>query len=258
MEKSYKSPKLSIIVATYNAGKTLSKSLESIINQSFGDWECVIVDGLSKDDTISVVHKYVESDSRIRYISEPDNGIYDAFNKGWRMSIGEWIYYLGADDILIKSGFEDIFSRIGENTDIAYANVIYRSPMGLNHVKSSEKVKCIGWNLPCAHQGFVMKRTSIERNGGFDAGRYQICADYDLILRAYLNSSKIEYIDTDLAVFDTSGASGVVRIYKECFQIRRKNRSVSLIGNCLIYLQGVMIFGMRRVKYWLIAIYKRI
>lgn len=72
---------ISIIIATFNAAKTLRKALDSVLNQTYKDWECIIVDGASKDNTISIVKEYVQKDTRFRYISEPDKGIFDAYNK---------------------------------------------------------------------------------------------------------------------------------------------------------------------------------
>ncbi|HBV84011.1 MAG TPA: glycosyltransferase, partial [Lachnospiraceae bacterium] len=72
--------------------------MSSVLNQSFQGWECIIVDGASKDNTIEIMEEYCEKDARFRYVSEPDNGIYDAFNKGWRLAKGQWIQYLGSDD----------------------------------------------------------------------------------------------------------------------------------------------------------------
>ena len=81
-------PDVSIIIATFNAGKTLKVALTSVLNQTFQSWECVIVDGGSKDNTVEIIREYELKDNRFRHISEPDNGIYDAFNKGWRMAKG--------------------------------------------------------------------------------------------------------------------------------------------------------------------------
>ena len=80
------SPKISIIIATFNASNVLSKALDSILNQSFQDWECIVVDGASRDNTVEIIKAYQQKDSRFRYISEPDQGVYDAFNKGWKMA----------------------------------------------------------------------------------------------------------------------------------------------------------------------------
>ncbi len=70
------------------------RALDSVLNQSYQDWECIVVDGASKDNTIGIVKEYVSKDARFRYISEPDHGIYDAFNKGWKMAKGQWVMYL--------------------------------------------------------------------------------------------------------------------------------------------------------------------
>lgn len=117
--------KTSIIIATFNAAKTLNKALDSVLNQTYQNWECIIVDGASKDDTINIVKEYVQKDTRFRYISEPDKGIYDAFNKGWEMAKGDWIYYLGSDDILLPNGLESLIKGTDTNSyDIIYGNVI--------------------------------------------------------------------------------------------------------------------------------------
>ena len=102
---------VSIIIATYNSGKTLRRALDSVLNQSYQDWECIVVDGASKDNTIAIVKEYVKKDSRFRYISEPDHGIYDAFNKGWKMAKGEWVMYLGSDDEYTKDGIKALLEN---------------------------------------------------------------------------------------------------------------------------------------------------
>lgn len=251
-------PKLSIIIATYNVELILHKALNSIIKQRFNDWECIVIDGASKDNTISIVHKYMAIDSRIRYISEPDSGIYDAFNKGWRIATGEWIYYLGADDILLENGFEEIFAQDINEFDIIYANVIYQTPIGLNYVKSNQNINSINHNLQCSHQGFIMRRLCIKNNNGFNNKNYRLCADYDLILRSYLNHAKMKYLDINLAIFNVTGTSGIADMYKECFDIRKRNSSTTSINNVLIFTKGIIIFRLRQLKYKLInLIYKK-
>lgn len=79
---------VSIIIATYNSERTIKRALESVMNQTYQNWECLVIDGNSKDKTIEIVNNFVKFDSRFRYISESDNGIYDAFNKGWQKASG--------------------------------------------------------------------------------------------------------------------------------------------------------------------------
>ena len=81
-------PKITIVIATYNSEKTLAVAMESVLNQTFQDWECLVVDGASTDSTVSIVEEFIRVDKRFRLISEPDKGIYDAFNKGWRNAMG--------------------------------------------------------------------------------------------------------------------------------------------------------------------------
>ena len=121
-----KNPKVSIIIATFNAAKTLSIAMNSVMKQTFQDWECIIVDGASKDNTVEIVKSYVNRDSRFRYISEPDKGIYDAFNKGWKMAKGEWIYYLGADDEVLPNAFIELFKSDMSLFEVIYGDIIWR------------------------------------------------------------------------------------------------------------------------------------
>src|ERR1700722_16529958 len=89
---------LSIIIPTYNSQNTILTALQSIVKQSFDDFEIIIVDGLSNDDTVTIVKNF--QDDRIKIISELDNGIYDAMNKGIDRAKGDWLYFLGSDDRL--------------------------------------------------------------------------------------------------------------------------------------------------------------
>ena len=125
--------RISIIIATFNAVKTLSRALDSVLNQSFQDWECIIVDGASKDGTLEVIKEYAEKDSRIRYISEPDKGIYDAYNKGWKIALGQWVLYLGSDDELTFKGVEMLIDSSGD-ADIVYGNTLFRKA-GISQLK---------------------------------------------------------------------------------------------------------------------------
>ena len=104
-------PLVSVIIATYNAGKYLRRALDSVYSQSYTNVECIVVDGCSKDNTLDIVREYVCKN--IVYISEQDLGIYDALNKGVLIAKGEWIYVLGADDELLPDGLRSFF--LGEN-----------------------------------------------------------------------------------------------------------------------------------------------
>lgn len=208
--------KISIVIATYNASKTLRRALDSVLSQKFQDWECIVIDGASRDETVSIVEEFEKKDARIRHISEPDNGIYDAFNKGWRLACGVWVYYLGSDDFLTQDSFSNIAlldTLVDEGTYLS-GNVVYHSTIGRERI------------LKGSHQGVLMKRKMLEKLGGFDE-QYRILADKDLLLRANLLGFKKITIDSTLAHFSSGGASSniknIVALNMERYSIDKKN-----------------------------------
>lgn len=109
----------SIIIPTYNSSATLGQALNSIIEQSFKDFEILIMDGASSDKTVAIAQKI--NDPRISIYSEPDSGVYDAMNKGIARARGEWVYFLGSDDWLINNTVLDkINAHISPDIDIIY------------------------------------------------------------------------------------------------------------------------------------------
>ena len=191
---------ITIVIASYNSGATIRKALQSVRDQSFQDWECLVVDGASKDDTINIVQKFVDEDPRFRYISEPDKGIYDAFNKGWKNAKGEWVYYLGSDDTLTKDGMSLLAEEIDEHFAIISGDTNLMRTDGTSRVLPSGMPE-----LGC-HQGMVMQRTVMEEMGGFDMS-YKIIADYDLIVRTLNKGWDMKLVHVTVANFQVGGTS---------------------------------------------------
>lgn len=108
--------KISIIIATYNASKTLKTCLDSIVPQLCTEAELIIVDGASKDNTNDIIKSF--GDNVSVHISEPDKGIYDAWNKGVALSHGEWVMFIGADDILLSNAVSTYLNTIKNTADI--------------------------------------------------------------------------------------------------------------------------------------------
>lgn len=219
-------PNISIIIATYNSASNIQTCLLNIINQDYQDWECIIVDGNSSDDTISIVKSFITIDSRIRYISETDNGIYDAFNKGYKLAKGKWIYYLGSDDLIFENALSKLINKKAVNSDILYGNISIKFP---NHSFLLHKP----YN-PCKlrffmfsnHQSIIMKREIIDSMNGFDTN-YKVAADYDLLQRCYLSGYIFEYIPETIAQFSYSGISSKFEFKQELeiYYINKKNSS---------------------------------
>lgn len=197
--------KVSIIVATFNAGKTLRRALESVISQKNDNWECIIVDGMSSDDTLSIVKEFEEKDKRFRHISEKDKGIFDAFNKGYKLAHGEWIYYLGADDEVKKDAFDVDFKKYS-SADVIYGNIKIVFPNNVTKLVKPAQLQKIKYKMIANHQSVLMRKNVIERLGGFNI-EYKICADFDLTQRAYLSGCRFVYLDRCLGKFSYSGVS---------------------------------------------------
>ena len=230
--------KVSIIIATYNAVKTLHVALNSVQNQNFLDWECIIVDGASKDGTVEVVKYFSENDSRYRWVSEPDGGVYNAFNKGWRMAKGEWVYYLGADDELLPNTFKSIFEKQIEDCDVIYGNYLTNSQGKVEIIKSHSNPSFLRKNNT-SHQAVIMRRKVIEDLKGFDE-RYNLCADYDKLVRAYLKPYIFKYVDIDFAIFTIGGISSK-SLGTESWNIRRRNKTVNLFVNTWVLLKRLLV-----------------
>lgn len=193
-------PKISIIIATFNAAKTLRTALDSVSGLQMKDWECVIVDGASKDNTVEIIREYVDADSRFRYVSEPDKGIYDAFNKGWKMARGEWIYYLGSDDRLTPHGISDLLAHEYPDIDLLGGSVFLLWPNG-------RQKKQLSRGYRGCHQAYLTRRTTIQQAGGFDMS-YKIIADFEMLTRlAVSKNPKVANYDIPIAYFFVGGES---------------------------------------------------
>lgn len=209
---------ISIIIACYNSEGTIRKCLESVVAQVYNNWECLIIDGASKDKTIEIVKEYANRDNRIRYVSEPDNGIYDAFNKGWKMAKGEWIYYLGSDDQIEPNGLVDLLSQAKQPQayDVIYGNIKYLKDDGHIDIHKHHSHNQLPWKTFACHQALIMRRTIIDRLGGFDE-KIKIIADKDLIIRSYFLNPSCKYKETEALVALYKGGGASYNLY-ECFK----------------------------------------
>jgi glycosyltransferase len=204
--------KVSIITAVLNNRDTIEDSIRSVLSQKYEDIEYIVVDGASSDGTVEIIQKY--QDKIAKFVSEPDNGIYHALNKGLKMATGDIVGFLHADDVYAHGMVIDwVVSRIMNcNTDSCYGDLQYV------HKKDSNKVfrhwrSCYytdglfkkGWMPP--HPTFFVKREIYDEHGHFNTD-FKIAADYELMLR-FLERNKISthYIPEVLVKMRTGGKS---------------------------------------------------
>jgi glycosyltransferase involved in cell wall biosynthesis len=197
-------PKLSIITVCLNAENTIEATIESVLAQTFKNTEYLIVDGTSTDGTLEILRRYQEQNA-LKFISEADDGIYYAMNKGVQMARGEWIYFIGSDDVFTDEGvLERIFTKVDDKVEVVYGNVqflhsgvIYDGPF--DHEKISQKNIC--------HQALFVKKTVFGKIGLFNT-KYMMSADREFNLRWMGAAVLSMYINETIAVFNEQGRSG--------------------------------------------------
>ena len=208
--------KISIITATYNSAATVRDTLESVLQQTHQDWELIIEDGLSKDDTLSIVREYEPlCKGRMRIFSEKDNGIYDAMNRGIARATGEIIGILNSDDFYHRTDVFDIINKsFEENKDVQaiYGDVRFVHPDNLE--KTVRYYSCKHWKpwrfrfgfMP-AHPTFFTYKENFEKYGYYQYD-YHIAADYELLIRhLYTNKVPAKYVPLDFMKMRTGGRS---------------------------------------------------
>jgi glycosyltransferase involved in cell wall biosynthesis len=198
------SPLISIIIPTYNSGKTIERCLESIKKQNTRNFEVLILDGVSKDNTLELVRRF-EIYIPIRLSSEPDKGIYDAMNKGIRLAKGKWVYFLGSDDELYSS---DTLVKVAEHLqpdmEVVYGNV-FSPRFGGVYDGSFDKKKIFNQNI--CHQSIFFNKDVFKKTGLFDL-KYKIWADHDHNFKWFLPGNiKHRFVDIIVANYADGGAS---------------------------------------------------
>lgn len=228
--------KISVITATYNSGGTLRDTIKSVLSQDFTDWEHIIVDGGSSDDTLDIIRE-LEPDykGRLKWISEPDQGIYDAMNKGIRMATGDVVGILNSDDMFstarVLSRVRDEFGK--RRTDAIYGDIHFVSPDKLDHcVRYYSSRFFRRWMMVFgyqpAHPSFYCRRECYDRFGGFDTS-FRIAADFENMLRLiYIHNIRARYVPMDFVTMrlggaSTNGFSSHKRIIKDHYRAYRKN-----------------------------------
>lgn len=185
--------KISIVTACYNASSTLQDTIKSVRMQTYSDWEHLLIDGASTDDSVSVAKQYSNHFSLM--LSEPDKGIYDAMNKGISLATGDVIGTLNADDLYNDSS---VLGRVAVAFEDPRIDAVYGDLVLVNQEDVSRTVRywrsspyssglfSRGWVPP--HPTFFTRRTVYQKYGLFDL-RYKLAADFELLARLLANHS---------------------------------------------------------------------
>lgn len=195
-----KPPKVTVITVLYNSAATIERTVKSVLEQSYDDIEFIVIDGNSNDGSIDILNRYKDRISVL--ISEPDEGIYEAMNKGISLATGEWICFMNSNDYFFNSEVvKDIFST-GHDADIIYGYCM--DPDTGKEVKPlnlSEFWKRIPFN----HQSAFI-RTKYYKERPYEV-KYRISSIYDFLYFWYSTGLKFKYLDIPVAVYNMKGIS---------------------------------------------------
>ena len=204
---------ISVIVATFNSASTIGSTLESLLSQTFENIECVIVDGGSKDNTVGIVREYEgRFGGRLKWISEPDGGLYDAMNKGIAMATGDVVGILNSDDFYTSDDVLERVAREIEGVDAVYGDIHFVNPDDLTKcVRYYSSRSFRRWQMRLgfmpAHPSFYCRRHVYQSLGAFDL-QFKVAADFEQLLRLiYVNRISTRYIPMDFVTMRTGGAS---------------------------------------------------
>jgi glycosyltransferase involved in cell wall biosynthesis len=245
-----KNIKISVIMATMNSAETLQRAIDSFAAQDYPHKELIIIDGASTDGTVDIIKK---TESIIHYwISEPDSGVYEAWNKGLDHVTGDWVHFLGSDDYYMGP---DVFSRVARWLERATPQIDLFYGLVLRVSKEGEPLDMRGqpwgsikyskrFGLPMPHQGLFHRSSCFNRTGKFDSA-FKICGDYEFTLRALRLSEPVFISDTIITTMTFGGISSnpknAIRVLRESAKARKQNNMIPYPVKSLVFLVRLLI-----------------
>lgn len=206
--------KVSIITVVYNGVKTIEQTILSVLEQTYTNIEYIIIDGQSTDGTQQIVEKY--KDSIAYFVSEKDNGIYDAMNKGIERATGDIIGIINSDDWYVPDAVEKVVHYFNYNgADIVYGKAMNVFQNGREQLYPALPLEAIWYQMIVPHPTVFVKRVTYQKYGAFNL-KYKLASDYDLLLKFYVNHLQIGFIDHIMTYFRVGGLS--TRMQIECMK----------------------------------------
>ena len=210
--------KVTIITVAYNAKATIEETILSVIRQSYENIEYIVIDGASADGTVDIIKRY---EDKIDYwVSEPDDGIYHAMNKGITKATGEWINFMNAGDTFYDNDtIAHIMTHKKDDADLIYGNHKIKGDKREKHALSYEK--CL-YTMPLCHQALFTK-SQLMKKVQFNTC-FNISADYDFIVKMYLQEKKFQQINRTIVVFEPGG-------FATSHQLLRDTEAIKILCN---------------------------
>lgn len=210
---------VSIVTVCLNSEKTIERTIKSVMNQTYPNIEYIIIDGKSTDGTLEIIKKYENMfKGRIKIVSEEDNGLYDAMNKGINMAKGKIIGLLNSDDWYEENTIELVMNKYPLNSECIIYGMLRRYKGDKIHSIQFLHSDFLETEGMC-HSSCFISRKAYEKNGLYDT-KYKIASDFDLLIRMKRNNVEYIPIYEILTNFSMGGASSTYPILKELNKIR--------------------------------------
>jgi glycosyltransferase involved in cell wall biosynthesis len=237
-----KDPVVTIITVCYNSEKTIERTIKSILSQSYKNIEFIIIDGKSKDKTISIINKYKKDIDK--FVSEKDNGIYDAFNKGLKIYNGDIVGFVNSDDFLLPKAIETLIKYYKKYPEKDFFFGSVKKDWGIISGYKPWKIH-FSWGFFTSHSpGFFIKRAAAKKVGLYNL-KYKLSSDYDYFFRMIVKK-RLSGIATKknevFGVFSRGGLSSTISFkdhLKECTQIRVDNGQSKILVFAIYVLKVI-------------------
>lgn len=202
--------KLSIITINYNEAIALQQTIDSVRSQTYQDYEHIIIDGGSTDESVAYIKSYAEIYPSLKWVSEQDKGVYDAQNKGIERAEGDYCFFLNAGDVFASVQVLEKMFSLPAQSDLLYGNlIVVQKGKQVGYCKGVEQ-PTFGdlYNSCLKHQATFIKRSLFEHFGVYDAS-LRIVADWEWFFKvaAFHDDVILEYRNVDIAEFDNDGIS---------------------------------------------------
>jgi glycosyltransferase involved in cell wall biosynthesis len=248
---------ISVITVCYNSAKTIKKTFDSILEQSAPPTEYLVIDGNSQDNTVAIIkdyeEKFLRKNIQFKWISENDNGIYDAMNKGILYTTQKWIHFLNSDDYYIN---KYIIEAVVEKLKTTAADIVYGQLIKIEHgvesalIPPKEKKLRLNALIGCPiYQPATFFSSSLLKNNYFFDTKFSISADYKLFIQMIDDGVKFQSIPTFITYFNDGGISSVNQrtlTYNEDIQaLKELNKTtvfIRLKANRFLYKPIILFF----------------
>lgn len=235
---------LSIITISYNSENVIRETIESVLLQTYRPLEYIIIDGGSEDSTMSIIseysNKFIRADINLKYISEPDRGISDAFNKGIERAAGDVIGLLNAGDSYIRDVLSKVMGIIDEKTDVLCGDILWMDTANsLQYTRCScDKWDELRYKMSIMHPSCFVKKSTYNKYGLFDIS-FKYAMDYELLSRFYRKGATFRYIALTIACMKSDGVSdsNSKEMFEEIQRIIVNNGINPLLAYCIILKQ---------------------